>query len=112
MKDYTHYNSAPEGLKEITQKDWVRGMFMYCIKEPENRQVRRDEDFGTCDLRLFPVPNFEDKPLGYAVMRDWFDNENKTNREVEIIRFCRYGRDDDWKAFENRFAAQFAGDNS
>ncbi len=115
MKDYSHYNNAPEGLKEIPLEQWTLGMFHYCIEEPDSRQVRRSEgreEEDTFDLRMFPVPNFDDKPLGYAIMRDWFDKETGRNRKVAVTRFCRYGRDDDWKSFESRFAAQFAGDNS
>lgn len=103
------YNSAPEGLKEITLDEWQRGMFHYNLNQSHSKQVRGEQTF---DLRLFDVPNFENKKLGYAVMNDWFDKEKGKNREKNIIRFCRYGSDLDWKKFENRFAAQFAGDNS
>lgn len=85
-------------------------MFKYSIEKPCQRQVRRGG--MTCDLKLFPVPNFDKLPLGYAIIDDWFDSETGKNRSERIIRFCRYGKDEDWKNFENRFAAQFAGDNS
>ncbi len=103
------YNNAPEGLKEIPLEDWTNGMFTYCIKPCESRQVR-NQIF--CDLRMFDVPNFEDKKLGYAIMRDWYNNVTKQNRPEVIVRFCRYGNDADWLKFEHKFAAQFAGDNS
>lgn len=103
------YNDAPEGLIEITLEEWQRGMFHYCLEKSDSKQVRNN---GTFDLRLFDVPNFENKKLGFAVMNDWFDAENGKNRPEPIIRFCRYGLEEDWTKFRNRFAAQFAGDNS
>ena len=105
-----NYNDAPEGLKEITLDEWQRGMFHYCLCEPDSKQVRNDGK--TFDLRLFDVPNFENQKLGYAVMNDWFDQETGKNRKKNIVRFCRYGTDEQWTKFENRFNAQFAGDNS
>ena len=107
--DRGDYNSAPEGLKEITLDDWQRGMFHYNLYQSDSKQVRGDQTF---DLRLFDVPNFDQKKLGFAVMHDWFNKEKGKNRPQAITRFCRYGKDEDWKSFENRFAAQFAGDNS
>jgi hypothetical protein len=104
------YNKEPEGLKEITQDEWVRGMFHYCIEPVEGRQVR--DNGKIFDLRMFDVPNFDKKKLGYAIMDDWFDHEKGKNRPERIIRFCRYGDDKDWLIFRNKFAAQFAGDNS
>lgn len=104
-----NYNDAPEGLIEITLEEWQRGMFHYCIEKSHIKQVRNN---GTFDLRLFDVPNFENKKLGFAVMDDWFDAEKGKNRSEPIIRFCRYGLEVDWTKFRNRFAAQFAGDNS
>ena len=82
---------------------------MYNVEPRESRQVRGDKTF---DLMMFDVPNFDDKKLGFAIMEDWFDNEIRKNRPKQIVRFCRYGKDEDWKSFESRFAAQFAGDNS
>lgn len=110
MKDHNNYNSAPEGLKEISLREWTDGMFEYCLDPVESRQVKGEE--GTYDLRLFPVPNFDNKKLGYAIMRDWFDNQKEKVRDMDITRFCRYGTDEDWKNFKSKFAAQFAGDNS
>jgi hypothetical protein len=104
-----HYNDAPEGLKEITLDEWQRGMFHYCLYQSDSKQVRGEQTF---DLRLFDVPNFENKKLGYAIMNDWFDKEKGKNRPKNIVRFCRYGTDADWIKFENRFASQFAHDNS
>lgn len=103
------YNTAPEGLKEIKLEEWRDGMFTYCIQPVESRQVRGDQ---TCDLRMFDVPNFENKKLGYAIKWDWFDNEKGKNRPEPRTVFCRYGLDEDWEKFQRRFAAQFAGDNS
>lgn len=103
------YNDAPEGLVEISLDEWQRGMFHYCLEKSDSKQVRGEQTF---DLRLFDVPNFENKKLGYAIMNDWFDKEKGKNRPKNIVRFCRYGTDADWSKFENRFAAQFAGDNS
>jgi exonuclease VII small subunit len=105
-----HYNEAPEGLKEISLKEWQRGMFLYCLYQSDSKQVRRNGQ--TFDLRLFDVPNFNNDKIGYAIMNDWFDNETGRNRPENIVRFCRYGTDEQWKNFENKFAAQFAGDNS
>lgn len=104
-----HYNDAPEGLEVITLDEWQRGMFHYCLCQSDSKQVRGEQTF---DLRLFDVPNFENKKLGYAIMNDWFDKEKGKNRPKNIVRFCRYGTDADWIKFENRFAAQFATDNS
>jgi hypothetical protein len=115
MKDYNHYNNAPEGLKEISLKEWTFGMFCYCTEKADGRQVRQSEsreEEDTFDLCMFSVPNFDNKPLGYAIMRDWFDKETGRNRREAVTRFCRYGTDEDWKSFEGRFAAQFSGDNS
>jgi AAA15 family ATPase/GTPase len=103
------YNDAPEGLKEITLEEWQKGMFLYRLEKSDSKQVRGEQIF---DLRLFDVPNFENKKLGYAIMNDWFDKESGMNRSKNIVRFCRYGSDADWSNFKNRFAAQFAGDNS
>jgi len=107
-----NYNDAPEGLKEISLEEWQRGMFLYCIEQSDSKQVRGDKERGHFDLRLFDVPNFDHKKLGFAVMHDWFDITTGKNRPKAITRFCRYGSDADWTSFENRFAAQFAGDNS
>lgn len=104
-----HYNVAPDGLKEITLEEWQKGMFLYSLEKSHSKQVRGEQIF---DLRLFDVPNFENKKLGYAIMNDWFDKETGKNRSKNIVRFCRYGSDTDWSNFNNRFAAQFAGDNS
>jgi len=106
------YNDAPEGLKEITLKEWTRGMFLYCLEIAQSKQVREPKNNRYYDLRLFDVPNFDNKKLGFAVMDDWFDPETRKSRPERITRFCRYGSDADWKSFESRFAAQFAGDNS
>lgn len=107
--DKGNYNDAPEGLKEISLNEWQRGMFHYKLFESDSKQVRGDQTF---DLRLFDVPNFDNQKLGYAVMNDWFDKEKEKNRPENIVRFCRYGTDEQWKKFEGRFASQFAGDNS
>lgn len=107
FKRRSHYNDAPPGLKEIALEEFTKGIFHYCIKQPESKQVTvRDENGNRqyyYDLRLFPVPNFDDEELGYAIKNDW---KNKR------ITFHRYGEDDKWNKFENHFAAQFAGDNS
>jgi hypothetical protein len=84
--------------------------FMYCLEPAESRQIR--ELYNTYDLIMFDVPIFDNKKLGFAIMRDWYDNLGHKNRPEIIIRFCKYGTDEDWKSFESRFAAQFAGDNS
>ncbi len=104
-----NYNDAPEGLKEIPLSEWQRGLFHYRLFEPQSKQVRGEQTF---DLRLFDVPNFENQKLGYAIMNDWFDKEVGLNRPTPIVRFCRYGTDEQWNIFEKRFNAQFAGDNS
>lgn len=85
-------------------------MFHYVIELAQSKQVRRNGDIF--DLRLFDVPNFDNKKLGYAIMHDWFDMHTGKSRPESIVRFCRYGKDEDWKSFESRFAAQFANDNS
>jgi hypothetical protein len=103
------YNKTPEGLKEVPLDEWTQGMLHYCIKISETRQVCDGKNFN---LRMFDVPNFDDKKLGYAIMDDWFDNDTQKNRPKRITRFCRYGLDEDWKIFHGKFAAQFAGDNS
>lgn len=105
-----HYNEAPEGLKEITLEEWQRGIFLYCIEKADLKQVSRNGQ--TFDLRLFDVPNFKNDKIGFAVMNDWFDSEKGRNREKNIVRFCRYGTDEQWNNFDRAFAAQFAGDNS
>jgi len=103
------YNTAPEGLIEIPLEEWANEMFHYCIKEADSRHVIGEQIY---DLRMWDVPNFDGKKLGLAVMRDWFDKETGKAREKYIIRFCRYGLEEDWRSFKSRFAAQFAGDNS
>jgi len=107
----TDYNTAPVGLKEISPEEFSRGIFHYCKDAWESKQVRGENVF---DLQMIPLPYDEakKKDLGYAIMRDWYDREKKRNRPKAIIRFCRYGLDEDWIKFENAFAAQFAGDNS
>lgn len=105
-----HYNEAPEGLIEISLEDWKTGMFHYKLEQSDSKQVRTNGQ--VFDLRLFDVPNFDNKKLGFAVMDDWFDSETGRNRPQPIVRFCRYGKEEDWKSFRSRFAAQFAGDNS
>lgn len=97
------YNTAPEGLKVIPVREWTHGMFQYCLKQSESRQVRDRDNDMYFDLRMFDVPNFDNKKLGYAIMNDWREDET---------RFCRYGLDEDWISFERRFAAQFVNDNS
>lgn len=104
------YNEAPEGLIEISLAEWKSGMFHYCLEKSDSKQVRSGGK--VFDLRLFDVPNFENKKLGYAIMDDWFDMETGRNRPEAIVRFCRYGTEEDWTKFRNKFAAQFAGDNS
>lgn len=105
-----HYNEAPEGLVEITLEQWQRGMFLYCIEKSDSKQVRRNDQ--VFDLRLFDVPNFKNDKIGFAIMDDWFDSEAGRNTEKKIIRFCRYGTEQQWKDFDRAFAAQFANDNS
>lgn len=105
-----HYNEAPEGLVEITLDEWQRGMFLYCLEKSDSKQVRRDGQ--TFDLRLFDVPNFNNDKIGFAIMNDWFDNETGRIREKNIVRFCRYGTEQQWKDFDRAFVGQFAGDNS
>lgn len=109
-----HYNETPEGLVEISIEEWQRGMFHYNIERSSSKQVCRNGD--RFDLRLFDVPNFDNKKLGYAVMEDWYDPTTGKLRPERIVRFCKYGKEEDWKSFEGRFAAQFAaqfaGDNS
>lgn len=109
MNDFNHYNSAPEGLQEISLQEWATGIFHYCIQEPTSRQVTGEHYYK---LRLFPVPNFENKPLGYALKTEWRDQKTGERLKEDRITFCRYGAEEDWKKFTNRFAAQFAGDNS
>jgi hypothetical protein len=104
------YNDAPEGLKEISLDEWQRGMFHYSLYESDSKQVRNDGK--TFDLRLFDVHNFNNEKLGYAIMNDWFDKESGRNRPKNIVRFCRYGTDEQWTKFENKFNAQYANDNS
>lgn len=108
----SEYNTAPEGLKEISLQEWQRGMFQYNISIGGGRHVSDKELKQFFDLRLFSVPNFEDKQLGYAIMDDWFNSETGKRRPEAIVRFCRYGTAENWESFERRFAAQFAGDNS
>ena len=107
----TGYNTAPVGLKEITLEEFTRGIFHYCKDAWESKQVRGEIFF---DLQMIPLvyDKAKEKDLGFAIMRDWYDPETKRNRETTLIRFCRYGLDEDWNKFERQFAAQFAGDNS
>jgi hypothetical protein len=105
-----HYNEAPEGLKELTLEEWHRGFSHYMIYERDSKQVRRNGQ--TFDLDLFDIHNFDNKKMGYAIMKDWFDQEKGRNRPKPIIRFCRYGKDEDWNSFERRFSSQFANDNT
>lgn len=103
------FNKKPDGLKEIDLKEWSRIMFIYQTRPKELRQVTND---GHYTLIMFDVPNIENKKLGVAVMNDWHDNTIGKNRPEAIIRYCKYGTEEDWKIFEQRFAHQFAGDNS
>jgi hypothetical protein len=107
----TDYNTAPVGLKEISLEEFSKSIFHYCKDAWESKQVRGESFF---DLQMIPLVYDDAKKmdLGFAIMRDWYDPETKRNRPKSIIRFCRYGLDDDWNKFEGRFAAQFAGDNS
>lgn len=105
-----NYNNYPEYMKEIPVEEWGEGMFGYNIEPVECRQVT--ETGKVCHLRMFNVPNFEDKKLGFAVMYDFHDNETGRNRKKAVYRFFQYGSDADWEKFNHRFAAQFAGDNS
>lgn len=107
----THeFNSPPEGLKEIHIREWCDLLFHYQSSEKQLRQVRTDDDIY--DLIMFPIPNFKNKELGIAVMKDWFNFGTGQPRQINIVRLCRYGSDADWEEFQRLFAAQFAGDNS
>ena len=110
--NFNDYNSAPEELKIIPVSEWRDGMFHYCTGPKESRQVRNDPDRFCFNLIMFDVPNFDNKKLGYAVMMDWWDNHRKRNRKRTVTRFCRYGKEEDWRVFREKFAAQFARDNS
>lgn len=103
------YNTAPEGLKEIPLEEWTTDFFCYCLPAPESRQVLGEQIFN---LRMFDIQNFDKKKIGLAIMDDWYDSETHGCRKKRITRFCRYGLDEDWTIFRNKFAAQFSGDNS
>lgn len=103
------YNSTPEGLVEITQKEYMEMFFHYCLNPVESRQVCDGKHF---DLRMFGITTFDESKIGLAIMRDWFDNDTQKTRKEVIYRYCRYGKDEDWKRFTGKFIAQFQGDNS
>jgi hypothetical protein len=116
-KDYDHYNSAPKDLKVISKDEWRDIMFEFQTGPKESRQVRDGgptyEDGGTFfDLIMFDIPNPWVKKIGVAVMYDWYNAWQKRNRPKAITRFCRYGSEEDWRMFRNKFNAQFARDNS
>lgn len=112
-----HYNEAPEGLKEISPDSWQHGMFLYCLGESSQRQVRGAQvGKPSYDLLLFPLayPSAMEKKLGYAIKHEFFNHETGKLLPTDQRRmvFCRYGNDDDWTKFQNKFAAQFSRDNS
>jgi len=100
------FNTAPKGLREIKLEQWTGGMFQYQIEEGALRQVRNshNNNEGTFDLECFDLKGTGDVKLGFALMKDWYDNKNKKCRKKAITRFCIYGTKEEWREFQIGFA--------
>lgn len=103
-----HYNQSPKGLIDIGMGAFMRLLFLHIKKAPESRQVMED---GGYNLIMIDIPNFDNKKLGIAVKQSYKD-ESGNRLKNPVYSFMRYGLEDDWRNFNNRFEAQFVGDNS
>lgn len=104
------FNNVPVGLKEITQEDFYRLLYSYQTKQKQIRQVRGESPYN---LVIFQIDtDFVSEDIGVAIMDDYWDCFTGKARKNSVIRFCRYGHESNWNIFLNKFAAQFAGDNS
>jgi len=104
------FNTAPEGMKEISLEEFTKHMFHYVLGQPDSKQVTDPRNYG---LRMFPLGYGKEKEdLGFAIMNDWFNDETKKNRDKPLIRFFRYGSREKWNKFTAHFIGQFQGDNS
>lgn len=100
------YNTQPEFWREVTDEEFAHAFFQYLFKPQESRQMFYDTEDKKLpspvhQVRLFEIAYHGWEGLGVAIA--CIDKE---------IRFFKYGDPDRWKDNFNRFAAQFAGDNS
>lgn len=105
-----NFNHEPLGLEVIDMEMWMHMFFHYQKRKPELRQVFGTPAYGSYDLIMMDIPNFNNDKLGIGIMRVYHENGLRLTEPKYL--FTRYGTADQWLNFERRFAAQFAGDNS
>lgn len=102
----SHYNNAPVGFVGIKQEEFARIFFMYILKAQISKFVCRDhngddlsESFSSIRFWEIDYPGWEGMGIAMAYKKD-------------KMRYFRFGEDDRWIKNENKFATQFARDNS
>lgn len=101
-----NFNDNPNHYEEIDEKTWYEQFFIKFQIEGIAYRLIGDlrQKGGLMSTRLFVVKDpWNHKEIGYGVKWDW-----KNKKPI----YFRFGSDSDWTEFNNRFAWQFAGDNS
>lgn len=114
--DYGGFNDLPKDYTYVSQEEFMKELFHYCIAAPDSKQCWTDGNLNPHSmmggklhqLRLFNL-DYESCPaMGYGIEKTY---EGEIMKK-EVIKYFRYGDAARWKEFIGRFAAQFAGDNS
>jgi len=103
----TNYNEQPDHTKVISQHDFMHLFLMYIFKDCISKQVRRDWKGNvvmyTGDSRWWEIQYDGWEGLGVGFSYDF-------SKKKPV--YYRFGMDEQWDVKQQRFAAQFAGDNS
>lgn len=78
-----HYNKAPTGLKELTEKEFVEHFHAAPFNYVETRQVF-DFEKGMLPITMYWV----DQSSGYAISFHYYDGK---------LRFFKFGCEHDWE---------------
>ena len=108
------YNEFPESWKEISNEEFTRAFFQYCLDALEHRQMMRlpngEPASRMINANLFSIKKkkkrFPEDGLGVAI----FDAPDGTGKWIS--KYAKFGREEDWSKWQGDFAAQFRGDNS
>lgn len=99
------FNQFPNNFKDISNAEFTRIFYHYQKEEPEYRQMIDRENRKIIAAWLFTIRGtrneYPEDGLGVALYRGG-----------DETKFAIYGSEDDWKQFTQKFASQFAGDNS
>jgi hypothetical protein len=96
------YNEMPKNAMLINNyEDW-QDYFTFC-KTTESRQPFYNDNFmeGSFNLMVYWIT--KEMGLGYGIAKDW---------KKKIIKFYKFGSEENWNKFKNDFASQFRNDNS